>query len=709
MLRQSTATKPVPVPKEPSAPKPAETTELQPTAEPVPPEPEAVEPMEETTPIAQNAVPAPAPIMTEPESTLTPPRAELTETNLEQVVDTSNPPATDTAASTAADSWDPRQSPVSAAATPLSAAQHQHHTQRTATSGFAASAMKATAERSTRMPSHQRRVLNQEEAVRMPGNREVDRAAVQFGAFNLHGGDEDIDGEREEPETRAQPPADSPVAHPRASLPPVSQPVAVPEAYPQKSAAAMPAGASGVGTVKPGDSTRAHFANVATAATTPAAHPQGMLGPLLAMIRQQGTDLLIVPSAQQYGRFGHGVAQDVAATSQKPADPFSHQSASAAQPQFDSFATQSSQPQTQQPGGSYSSAPSEYPNYYTANQPERNPYNFYQQYGSQQGAHGQHEGGVPSQQRPFGGYNAQNDNLSQYPQSGAMHAQPRFGTSSESQNSGHSTPNPTAQAQQAQQQGAPGTQPQSHGQQYPGYSHPYYSNPYYHQYYSGYGQGGFGPYGGKAAMYGQPYGVSPNAPNAPYDQHVSSPGTFGPSSLHRDSGLSSGLGDYGRAASGQAGNQPGLGGTSFGVSHDSFARGASSFQSQGQAFNSQAQPPASGASEELKSYGEAKAGSGPSASLGGGPRPGSAVNNAAGQSGLPPPQTSQMGGASYGGYPSHLQGHGLHGSGYGMGTGAGASQHGSTPYGSYGQGFGSGGYYGGGQQQQRGGWGGNYH
>jgi hypothetical protein len=43
-----------------------------------------------------------------------------------------------------------------------------------------------------------------------------------------------------------------------------------------------------------------------------------------------------------------------------------------------------------------------------------------------------------------------------------------------------------------------------------------------------------------------------------------------------------------------------------------------------------------------------------------------------------------------------------------MGGGAGASQHGNTPYGSYGQGFGSGGYYGG-QQQQRGGWGGNYH
>lgn len=430
-------------------------------------------------------------------------------------------------------------------------------------------------------------------------------------------------------------------------------------------------------------------------------------------MRRLRADWCPAPSAQQYGRFGHGGAQDAAATPHKPADPFSHQSTSAAQPPFDNYSAQSSQSQAQQPSVAYTSAPSEYSNYYTAGQPERNLYNFYgQQYGAQQGAHGQHEGGVPSQQRPFGGYNAQSDNLSQYPQSGAMHAQPRFGASSESQNSGHSTPNPTAQgqqqqqaqqpqAQQPQQQGAPGTQPQSHGQQYPSYNHPYYSNPYYHQYYSGYGQGGFGPYGGKGGMYSQPYGVSPNAP---YEQHASSPGAFRPLSLHRDSGLGSGLGDYGRAAaSGQAGSQPGLGGASFGASHEGFGR--SSFQSQGQSFNSQGQPPASGSSDELKSYGEAKGGSGPSPSLAGEPRPGSAANNAPGHGGLPPPQTSQ-----YGGYPSHLQGHGLHGgSGYGMGVGAAASQHANTPYGSYGQDFGSGGYYGGGGQQQRGGWGGNYH
>lgn len=662
MLRQTTVPKPAPVaPKEVPVSKPAE-VEIQPALEVVQsePEPEPAEPAEEeTTPVAQRAVPAQAPATTESEAALPPPD-ELTETNLEQ-------------------------SPVSSTATPISAAHQQHQAQRSATSGYAASAIKATAERSIRVSSLQRRVLDQEEAVRMPGNREVDRAAVKFGAFNLNEGEEDVDGEREEPETRTQPPAESPVAHPRASLPPVSQPVAVPEAFSQKAGAVPPA--------------------------APGAVPTGPAA-----------------NVQQYGRFG---PQDAAAAHpQKPLDPFNNVAQStpaSAQPPFDNYSAPTSQPQGQQPGAAFASTPSEYSNYYTANQQERTPYNTYgQQYGAQQGAHGLHDG--ISQQRPYASYNAA-DSLSQYPQSGSLHNQPRFGGSNDSQNSGHSTPNPAAQAQQqgqqsqqsqqAQQsqqsqqpqQGAPGSQPQSHGQ-YPGYSHPYYSNPYYHQYYSGYGQGGFGPYGGKGGMYGQPYGMSPNAP---YD-HASSPSTFGgPSSLHRESSLGSGLGEYGRTGSGQTGSQPGLGGSSFGGAHDSFARGASSYQSQGQSFNSQNQPPASGSTDDLKPFGDAKTNaSGPSPSLGGGggggPRPGSAANNTpSGGSGLPPQNSQMGGGGGYGGYPSNLQGHNVHGSGYGMGGGAGASQHGNSPYGNYGQqGFGSGGYYGGGQQQ-RGGWGGNYH
>ncbi|PHH81662.1 hypothetical protein CDD82_251 [Ophiocordyceps australis] len=705
MLRQSTAPKAATAPKEPPSSKPMEPPAPQAGDDLVSMEPGPAEPAEETTPVPQHAAPAQLlPTIAEPESILPPAKDELTETNLEHVADVSQPPATGTAASTAADSWDPRQSPVSASVTPLSAAQHQHQSQRTNASGFATSAMKATTERSARMPSYQRRVLDQEEAVRMPGNREVDRAAVQFGAFSINGADDDIDGDREEPETRAQPPADSPVAHPRTSLPPVSQPVALPENFSQKPAPVVPS------------------APARDAPTGPAAHAQ------------------VANVQQQYSRFGPSGVQEVAGVSQKPADPFSHHATPLSQPSFDNYANPPSLPQTQQTSATFNSAPAEYSNYYAATQQERGPYNVYgQQYGGQQNvAPGQHES-LPGQQRPFAGYGAQNDSLNQYPQSGAVHGQPRFGGSSDSQNSGHSTPNPTAQTQpppqqqstqqptqqqqaqqpqqphHPQQHGAPGAQPQSHGQQYAGYSHPYYSNPYYHQYYSGYSQGGFGPYG-KGGMYGQPYGVSPNTP---YD-HASSPGTFGgPSSLHRDGGLGSGLGDYGRVSSNQVGAQPGLGSGSFAGGHESFGRGSSSYQSQGQAFNNQGQPPSGSAGDDLKPFGDAKTVPGPSSSMGGGPRPGSAANAAAGtQGGLPLPQNSQMGGG-YGGYPSHMQGHGLHGSGaYSMGAGSAGSQHGNTHY-SYGQGFGNGSYYGGGQQQQQHqhqqqhqqqrGWGGNYH
>lgn len=236
MLRQQTAVKPQPKPKEPKEPVVAAQTDeptLAPDSEQT--EPETIETPEEKTPVAEPAAPAQVPAVVAPDVALEPSKDELTETNLEQVVDESHPPATATAASTTADSWDPRQNPTSTSATPLSASYQQHQAQAApAASGYAAAAIKATTDRTTRVPSFQRRVLDQEEAVRMPGNREVDRAAVQFGAFNLTDGDDDLDGDREEPETRAQPPVESPVAQPRASLPPVSQPSAVPDAFAQK-------------------------------------------------------------------------------------------------------------------------------------------------------------------------------------------------------------------------------------------------------------------------------------------------------------------------------------------------------------------------------------------------------------------------------------------------------------------------------------------
>lgn len=174
------------------------------------------------------------PPVEEPAINLTPSKDELTETNLEQVPDVSHPVQTATAASTAASSWDPRN-----AGTPFAAGQPS----RPPTSGYQASALKATGA-SARTPSFQRRILDQEEAVRMPGNRELDRAAVQFGAFNLTGaGEDDVDGDREEPETRAQPPQHSPVA-PRAALPPAPTPAAegLPTPKSVMAAAAAPSG-----------------------------------------------------------------------------------------------------------------------------------------------------------------------------------------------------------------------------------------------------------------------------------------------------------------------------------------------------------------------------------------------------------------------------------------------------------------------------------
>ena len=66
--------------------------------------------------------------------------------------------------------------------------------------------------------------LNKEEADSEAAGDNVDDG-LDMGAW-----EEDVDGDREEPETRAQPPADSPISHPRTSLPPVSQPGASAEA-----------------------------------------------------------------------------------------------------------------------------------------------------------------------------------------------------------------------------------------------------------------------------------------------------------------------------------------------------------------------------------------------------------------------------------------------------------------------------------------------
>ena len=645
----------------------------------VTPEPPKVEEKIDEPAVAE--APAQVPEVIEPS------KDQLTESNVEQVLDVSPPAASATAASTAASSWDPR----STSATPFSSLQAQSARPAPVTSGFAATAQKA-AGGASRTSSFQRRVLDQEEAVRMPGNREVDRAAVQFGAFNLgDDAEEDVDGDREEAETRAQP-EHSPVSHPRASLPPA--PAAASEGLPQpkepQGLPSAPISAPGLPSPLPGAQSMAQ---------------QG----------SQGSH-----QYNQYGRYGQGAGQEHSAFGQKPYDAFSQQAPSAPS-QYDGYPSQQSHV-SQSQTGAFSSAPSEgYSQYYTADQQRYNNY-----YGSQYGQQSQQD--APSAQRSFSGYNvpAAEAASSPFPQTSSQATQSRYATAGETQTSGNSTPNPPAQAQQtstqsttqAQQPQAAQPQGQQPGAGHYPYANPYYNSPYYSSMYGnsfqGYGQGnyGAGPYG-KGAMYNQPqsYGMSPQAP---YD-HTPSPaaGAFGGSSLHgRDSAIGAGLGEYGRGASQQshAAAQPIGGGAGYN-SMDTFGRG-SSYQGQSQQYGQASQQ---AASDDLKPFGDSKAGNGPSPSLTqAAPRPGSAANTTPGQSALPPPQSTQQ---SYGGYPSHLQQqHNLHGSQTGSqygglgglgGQHSSAQGHQSSQYGSYGQSGFSGNQYGG-YGQQRGGWGNNY-
>ena len=418
----------------------------------------------------------------------------------------------------------------------------------------------------------------------------------------------------------------------------------------------------------------------------------------------------------QYGRYAQPGTQEHSSLPQKPYDAFGQQAQTTQSP-FEGYQNQQSQAQTQPQSGA--SAPNEFSSYYTTDAQQRNAYNNYyqQQYGLQQGAQGQQD--VPaSQQRAYSGYQgAQADSSSQFPQSGAQPSQSRYATAGEGQNSGHTTPNPTAQSQPGAVQSAqpqPGHQQQPQAGNYP-YGHPYYSSPYYAAYvnqYQQYGAGSYpgGPYGAKGGVHQQypGYGMSPGAP---YD-HAASPaaGGFGGSSLHgRDSALG-GLSEYGRAGSAQAAQTPqALGGSGAFGAHEAFGRG-SSYQSQPQQHFGGQQGGQQGVGDDLKPFGDSKTANGPSPSLAQAGRPGSATNTAPG-SALPPPQSQQ----GYGGYPGHpqQQGHGLHGNQaggqYGALGGAGGHQaggqgHQNSQYGGY-QAFG-GNYYG--NSQQRGGWGGNY-
>jgi hypothetical protein len=679
-----------------------------------------------------------------PELTLTPSKDKLTEENVEHLPDESQPPRTETAFSTVASSKDIG----SAVATPLGTSA-QPSIGRPGLGGYATSALKATSTAGHRSASFQRRLMEQQEAVVMPGNHAVDRAAVQFGSLGLgDSSDLDVDEDREEAETREQPPQHSPVAQPRAALPPAPR-QAPPAAETQQEPIPTPKQAPGL----PPAPQHQSYAQQS---------PSNSLGG--QTMQNQGSQN---QRYDQFGRYGQaGMQSEAAAPPQKPYDPFGQQIPSQQSNQYD-YPGQQSQAQSQ--SAAFSSAPDNFSSQYlTSDQRYQNYYGGYgqqgtpsqQEAGSAQQRTGSAFGSGPndsafsqSQQQqvrlPFDSVSAtfpssELSNLSQRSTIGFPRASDQMlqesrvgvvggerlaaemglrqsgrqfsnehqqgpGRYNDAQNSGHNTPNPTLGGQQP---GAPGSQSQHMQQQHGGqqghsagypYNHPYYGSPYYANYmnqFGGYGQGGgYGSFG--KGMYGQPhhYGMSPQAA---YEQHSSSPanaGGFGASAVHERTG---GLGEYGRSASATSHNQSATAGAGgFGGFPDSFGRqqGYSSQSAYGQQQGGQP-----GASEDsLKPFGDAKSG-GPSQSALGAQqgRPGSATQNAPGQSG--PQQSHQQG---FGGYPGHLGGNNSqYGGGLGgLGHQGGASHQQQSQYGNYG-GFGGG--YGGSGSYSRGGWGGNY-
>ncbi len=575
---------------------------------------------------------------------LTPSKDELTEHNLEKLPDISHPVESATQVSTVASTLDPH-APNDAKTTP-----------RPPISGYHATALKATA--AGRSASFARKVMDQHEAVVMPGNHAIEKSAVQFGKLGLGAEDVDVDEDREEPETRTQLPDDSPAA-PRASLPP-----ALPEALQTAAAAASQP-------VAEAPSTAQHQA----AALPPAPQQANETSPQSASAY-----------AEQYARY---------AQAQKPYDPFGQQQPQTTQaPSQEPFSNQvPSQPSTATTQPDYSA-------YYGRD------YNYY---GYGHGQEAQRTGST------FG--SSAGDAQVQY---ATARPQQHGVAQQEAQGSGNNTPAPGLSAHHAQQHS--GHVQQSQGQGYPGYGYPnaysqqypqyaaaanymnnpnhrygsnrpmfddvrrqdsesYYSNqqqqqpqpqqqPQAQQQQYNYGQN---PYGNtyKSNAYGQPQ------QGYPYE-HASSQANV--NNFGREPG-------YGRAGSAQPSEaqQGAATSTGFGGIADPFGRSSSGFgqtQGLGQQHGAHAEDPAKA--------------SGPSPSMQGG-RPGSAVNSGyQGQQGGLPAPSQHSAQQAFGGYPQ-----------YGQNVSSShQNTHQTAGYGQYGANTGFGQYagYGG----ARGGWNGSY-
>ena len=666
----------------------------------------------------------------DPPADITPSKDELTETNLEQVLDVSGPPPSGTVASTMASTIDP-QSAVGGA-TSLHSSQQQASS-RPPLGGFATSAYKATG-MPGRTPSYNRRILEQQEAVVMPGKHAVDRAAVQFGSMGLNGSTEDdVDSDREDAETRAQPPQTSPVA-PRAALPPA--PLQQPYATETQVDDPLPTPRQAPGLPPVNQATTIQQPNQALPSEQGAPTPPSQITHAYNQLNNR------------YGsQVGH---EEISAPAQKAYEPFGQQMQHSQQ--YDGY-TSSSQAQNQQQHsaqpqtGGFSSASNDISSYYTSDN-QRNAYqtSMYGNY-TQQSQQNAQDTAASSQQRAGNAFGTSTaDQGSQYATTQAPQQPPsRFGQTGEAQTSGHSTPNPSLSGQQQPNQPHHLLQQQQQGQGQAGgqhggypYGHPYYASPYYsaymnqvsnhpygrdrpmfddvrryddltqnHQFGYGGGQGGYGgPFGGaggKQGMYGQPHQGYQMSPQTLYDQHSASPANTGAfaqnhSSSGRDSAAAAGLGNYARTTSTQPSENPqqysGAGGSGHGTGPGVFGRSASGYTGQD----------SSGLGTHMGQQGGHDS---DSSKVPGGPSP--ALGQPGGRSGST--TTTQGQGHSQQGYgymshpnPNHLQGSqypGSLGGGHHQSVG---QNHQGGGYGAYGTGYGSG-FYG---NNQRGGWGANY-
>lgn len=628
---------PAPAPVSAPAPVPAEQPAApEPVAEAPAPAPEPVVPAaSQKTPVAKPTQPV---IPALPTTSVNPPKGDLTETNLEQIPDVSAPAPTATAASTIGSGIDPI---TAATGTP---------------SRFPSSAYPPSATKQGRTPGLQRRVMEQQQAVVMPGNHAVDRAAVQFGSMGLNGDAVDIDENREEAETRAQPPQHSPVA-PRASLPPATQ-------APQS----METGAAG----------------------RPA--------PGLPPVPQAST----ADSFTDFARYSE--------PQQKPFDPFTQQVSQPQQQIPEPFANQA-------PVQPAATTGSEFSPFYAAEQQRFPYYGSYGSYGQTQdaptgpragagfgvsGAEAQPQ--IPTTQPPsrYGpidntnsGHNTPNPTAPGITQqTPAAQHMPGQQQQTAQHGYGYGYPNYYNNPHYASYMNQMNPQQYNNGRNRPMYDDArryedhYMQQQQQQQQQYGYAASQYGPYAGKGGMYAQPHG------GFSYDQHSSSPantGSFSQAMPTRDS-------VYGRTGSAQqSDSQSATGANSFGTGmSDVFGRSQGSF---GQNPPIAGQAPVAG--DETKGFEAPKTG-GPSPSLAQN-RPGSATNSVPGQpqaqTGLPPLQ-GQQGQQSFGSYPQLNPQYG----GLGGLSHQGASNQ-ASGYGNYGGGGGFGNYYG---NSGRGGWGGNY-